>query len=36
MGPGQYQFSDFVRGGLPLVLVVWLAFSFFAPLFWDL
>ena len=36
MGPGQYQFSDFVRGGLPLVLVVWLAFSFFAPWFWEL
>jgi len=36
MGPGQYQFSDFVRGGLPLVFVVWLAFSFIAPSFWGL
>ncbi|MDG2243902.1 MAG: SLC13 family permease [Rhodospirillaceae bacterium] len=36
MGPGQYQFSDFVRGGLPLVFVVWLAFSLIAPWFWGL
>jgi di/tricarboxylate transporter len=36
MGPGQYQFSDFVRGGLPLVILVWLAFSFAAPWYWAL
>lgn len=36
MGPGQYQFSDFVKGGLPLVLLMWLAFSFAAPWYWGL
>lgn len=36
MGPGQYQFGDFVRAGLPLVLLVWLAFSFVAPWYWGL
>lgn len=36
MGPGQYQFGDFVKGGLPLVLVMWLAFSFIAPWYWGL
>jgi di/tricarboxylate transporter len=35
MGPGQYQFSDFVRGGLPLVLVMWLAFTVIAPRYWG-
>lgn len=36
MGPGQYQFGDFVKGGLPLVLLMWLAFSFVAPWYWGL
>lgn len=36
MGPGQYQFGDFVKGGLPLVLLMWLAFSFAAPWYWGL
>ncbi len=36
MGPGQYQFGDFVRAGLPLVILVWLAFSFAAPWYWGL
>ena len=36
MGPGQYQFGDFVRAGLPLVILVWLVFSFAAPWYWGL
>ena len=32
MGPGQYRFVDFIKLGLPLVIVLWLAFSFSAPL----
>lgn len=36
MGPGQYQFGDFVRAGLPLVMLVWLVFSFAAPWYWGL
>lgn len=36
MTPGHYRFGDFLRAGLPLVFVVWLAFSLFAPLYWDL
>ena len=35
-GPGHYLFRDFVRAGLPLVLVVWLAFSLLAPLWYGL
>ncbi len=26
MGPGQYRFSDFVKGGLPLVIIIWLTY----------
>lgn len=36
MGPGQYRFRDFVKAGLPLVLLLWLAFSVLAPWYWDL
>ena len=36
MGPGQYRFSDFLRAGIPLVLLVWLAFSLVAPVWWNL
>ena len=36
MGPGQYKFSDFVRAGLPLLIVLWLAFTFIAPWYWGL
>lgn len=36
MGPGHYQFGDFVRFGVPLVLLMWLTFSAFAPFIYDL
>jgi di/tricarboxylate transporter len=32
MTAGEYAFSDFLRVGLPLVLLMWLAFSFLLPL----
>ena len=38
MGPGHYRFVDFVRGGLPLVLLMWLTFCLVAPVyfgFWN-
>jgi di/tricarboxylate transporter len=35
MGPGQYRFSDFLRAGLPLVFLVWLTFSLFAPWYYG-
>ncbi len=31
MGPGRYRFSDYLRGGTPLIVLIWLAFSLFAP-----
>ena len=27
MGPGHYKFSDYLRGGAPLAVLIWLAFS---------
>ncbi len=35
MGPGHYRFVDFVIGGLPLVIIVWLAFSLFVPWYYG-
>jgi di/tricarboxylate transporter len=36
MGPGHYRFSDFLRAGTPLVILIWLAFSLFAPWYYGL
>ena len=36
MAPGHYRFGDFIRAGLPLVFVVWLAFSLFSPVYYGL
>jgi di/tricarboxylate transporter len=34
-GPGRYQFSDFMRVGIPLTLVVAVIVSFMAPMLWP-
>ncbi len=36
MGPGHYRFVDFVRVGVPLILLIWLTFSVFAPWYYGL
>ncbi len=36
MGPGHYKFQDFVRSGLPLILVIWIVFTLLAKFFWQL
>ncbi len=36
MAPGHYRFVDFMRAGTPLILLLWLTFSFFAPWYYDL
>lgn len=36
MGPGQYHFTDFLKVGLPLVAVLWIVFTLFAPVYWGL
>ena len=36
MGPGHYRFGDFARAGIPLIILMWLVFSLFAPSFYGL
>lgn len=36
MGPGHYRFSDFLRAGTPLALLLWLTFSLIAPWYYGL
>ncbi len=36
MGPGGYRFSDYIRLGVPLTLVVFVAVMLTLPLFWPL
>lgn len=31
MGPGHYKFSDFMRSGVPLAILMWLTYTLFAP-----
>lgn len=35
MGPGHYKFQDFVRAGLPLIFIVWIAFTLMAKFLWG-
>ena len=36
MGPGHYRFVDYFKAGAPLVVILWLVFSVFAPLYYGL
>ncbi len=36
LGPGHYRFIDFARAGIPLIGLLWLAFSLFAPWWYGL
>lgn len=36
MGPGHYTFADFMKAGTPLILLLWVAYSLFAPLYFRL
>jgi di/tricarboxylate transporter len=35
MGPGHYRFSDYLVGGLPLVLLMWVIFSIVGPWYYG-
>lgn len=36
MGPGNYKFMDFMKAGVPLIIILWLGYSFFAPWYYGL
>jgi len=31
LGPGHYRFLDFARAGIPLIILLWIAFTLFVP-----
>ena len=35
-GPGGYKFTDFLRVGIPLTIIMWLGFSLVLPTLYDL
>ena len=36
MGPGHYRFVDFLKSGTPLILLLWVVFSLFAPWYYGI
>ena len=36
MSAGNYKFSDFVRVGLPLIFIMWLAYSWLLPTLYQI
>lgn len=36
MGPGHYRFRDFLKGGVPLVLILWVAYILIAKYYYGL
>lgn len=35
MSPGHYRFVDFMRVGIPLIIVIWIVYSFVAPAYFS-
>ena len=36
MAPGNFRFNDFLRAGIPLIAILWLTYSLFAPWYFGL
>ena len=36
MGPGHYKFSDYLRVGIPLIAIIWVTYTIFAPWYYGL
>ncbi len=36
MGPGHYRFRDFMVAGVPLILIIWITYSIFAPIYFGM
>ncbi len=36
MGPGRYRYLDYTRTGAPLILILWICYSLFAPWYYGL
>ena len=35
MGPGHYTFADYVKGGVPLIAIIWVSWSILAPIWYG-
>jgi di/tricarboxylate transporter len=35
LAPGNYKFQDFIKVGVPLILLIWISFTFFAPWYYN-
>jgi di/tricarboxylate transporter len=36
LSTGGYRFTDFLRAGIPLILILWIGFSIVLPVWYDL
>jgi len=36
LAPGNYKFVDFMKVGIPLIIILWISYSLFAPWYFDL
>ena len=36
MGPGRYRFKDFMNAGIPLMIIMWITFTFIAKYYYGL
>ena len=36
MAAGNYKFKHFIKGGIPLTIICWIAFTLFAPWYYNL
>lgn len=36
MGPGHYRFADYLRAGIPLIVIIWAAYTAVAAVIYDL
>jgi len=36
LAPGNYKFADFMKVGIPLIIILWISYSFFAPWYYGI
>ncbi|MDG1707662.1 MAG: SLC13 family permease [Emcibacteraceae bacterium] len=36
LAPGNYKFADFMKVGIPLIILLWISYSFFAPWYYGI
>ncbi|MDC1428666.1 SLC13 family permease, partial [Emcibacteraceae bacterium] len=36
LAPGNYKFGDFMKVGIPLIILLWISYSFFAPWYYGI